>query len=256
MLPVNFKPKKNFNLIRLGNRYDGGYLIDEFSIKKSEILISAGIFYDFKFESDYIVFTNNKAYCYDHTIKPFRYMFHWLLIFLKRFFFFESYSRLKKAFKTILKPIKFLKFINKNNVIYEKKGIGIDSKNIYSLGTILKKISLDKQFYLKVDIEGDEYKILDQIIFYSKNLTGLAIEFHEVKKNLNLINSFINNLPLELIYIHPNNAGLLDDEGDPQLVEMTFSKYATVKDNMEFSKHELDCPNNPYKNDVVLKFSN
>ena len=86
MLPVNFKPKKNFNLIRLGNRYDGGYLIDEFSIKKSEILISAGIFYDFKFESDYIVFTNNKAYCYDHTIKPFRYMFHWLLIFLKRLY--------------------------------------------------------------------------------------------------------------------------------------------------------------------------
>ena len=120
----------------------------------------------------------------------------------------------------------------------------------------MKKISLDKQFYLKVDIEGDEYKILDQIIFYSKNLTGLAIEFHEVKKNLNLINSFIDNLPLELIYIHPNNAGLLDDEGDPKLVEMTFSKYATVKDDMEFSKHELDFPNNPYKNDVVLKFSN
>ena len=32
-------------------------------------------------------------------------------------------------------------------------------------------------------------------------------------------------------------------------------KYATVKDNMEFSKHELDFPNNPYKNDIVLKFS-
>ena len=66
---------------------------------------------------------------------------------------------------------------------------------IYSLDTILKKISI-KKIFLKIDIEGDEYKILDQIIKNSENLTGLVIEFHNVSRNIiNTIETFIKKLP-------------------------------------------------------------
>ena len=44
---------------------------------------------------------------------------------------------------------------------------------------------------LKIDIEGDEYKILEQINkeFFKINL--LIIEFHNIHKNLNKIKNFI-----------------------------------------------------------------
>ena len=35
MLPKNFKPKKNYDLIRLGKNNDGGYLVEKNSIKKT-----------------------------------------------------------------------------------------------------------------------------------------------------------------------------------------------------------------------------
>ena len=255
MLPIFLRPKKNYELIRLGNKYDGGYLVDSKSIKESEFLLSGGIFYDFQFEIDFINFTKKKVYCFDHTIKPFKFTLHWFLILFKRIFFFEGYLRIKKAFKTFLKPMKFFNFIIKKEVIYEKKGIGVDSKDIRSLETILKKISLKKKYFLKIDIEGDEYKILDQIIKNSEYLTGLVIEFHNVSINIEKIVSFIKRLPLELIYIRPNNAGTLTNDNDPEIIELTFSKYALPLNNNEFKKHRLDFPNNPYKNDIVLKFS-
>ena len=36
MLPKNFKPKKNYDLIRLGKNNDGGYLVEKNSIKNTK----------------------------------------------------------------------------------------------------------------------------------------------------------------------------------------------------------------------------
>ena len=100
MLPITFKPKQNYELIRLGSRYDGGYLVDENSIYESEFLLSGGIFYDFKFENDYIDLTNNDIYCYDHIINPSKFFLLWTLILIKRFIFREkrTYNYKKKYY--------------------------------------------------------------------------------------------------------------------------------------------------------------
>jgi hypothetical protein len=254
MLPITLRPQKNYKLIRLGNKYDGGYLVDETSIKDSEFLVSGGIFYDFKFEHDYISLTNNSIYCFDHIINPFKHILLWILILIKRLIFFENKEKLLKAKKNIVKPIKFLQFVRKKKVNYEKKGIGNDSTNIYSLDTILKKIASKKKYFLKIDIEGDEYKILNQIINNSEYLTGLVIEFHNVSKNIKQIEIFINKLPLELIYIHSNNAGEVNEYNDPEIIELSFSKFVLSNSNDKFKKHKLDFPNNPYKKEINLNF--
>ena len=48
-----FYPKNNCSLIRLGNNNDGGYVVEENSIKNSEILLSFGLSDDWSFESDF-----------------------------------------------------------------------------------------------------------------------------------------------------------------------------------------------------------
>jgi len=254
MLPIEFKPKNNFQLIRLGRKYDGGYLVDEKSIIDSEFLISGGMFWDFKFEQDYINLTKNKVYCYDHQINPAHFITTWFLILMKRIFLFNNFSRIKKAFNNMMKPFKFKKFIKNEKVNYFKLGIGLDYENIISLEIILKKISLDKKYFLKLDIEGDEYRVLDDIVKYSKNLNGLVVEFHNVDLHKQRIIKFINDLPLQLIYIHPNNAAPLNADEDPTIIEMTFSENPSILNNLDFEKHELDMPNVYTKKDIILKF--
>ena len=47
------KPKYNYDLIRLGKDFDGGYLVGENSVRGADYLISFGINEDWSFEKDF-----------------------------------------------------------------------------------------------------------------------------------------------------------------------------------------------------------
>ena len=53
MLPIEFKPKHEYELIRLGQDNDGGYLVDKKSIEDSKSLITLGLGFDWTFEKNY-----------------------------------------------------------------------------------------------------------------------------------------------------------------------------------------------------------
>ena len=91
MLPQFLNIKKNYELVRFGKDNDGGYLIEKNSILNSEILISAGISWDFSFEEDYLIKVNKKVYCYDHTLNFKHYFTTWMLIFLTRILKFSNF---------------------------------------------------------------------------------------------------------------------------------------------------------------------
>ena len=82
----------------------------------------------------------------------------------------------------------------------------------------------------------------------------MVIEFHNVTKNIKQIEKFINKLPLELIYTRSNNAGEVNEYNDPEIIELSFSKYALSNNGSKFEKHKLDFPNNPYKKEIDLNF--
>ena len=49
MLPIEFKPQNEYELIRLGQDNDGGYLVDKKSIDDSKSLITLGLGFDWTF---------------------------------------------------------------------------------------------------------------------------------------------------------------------------------------------------------------
>ena len=49
-----FKPKKEYELTRLGKKNDGGYLVGIQTVKESQYLISFGIRDDWSFEKDFL----------------------------------------------------------------------------------------------------------------------------------------------------------------------------------------------------------
>ena len=113
-------------------------------------------------------------------------------------------------------------------------------------------------FFLKVDIEKHEYRILEQIIKYQERLTGLVIEFHDCDFHFEKIKSFIEQFKLQLVHIHVNNYGDINASGFATVIELTFSpqSYNTVrkKNDNEFPVIKLDQPNNKNREDEPIIF--
>ena len=68
MLPKSFKPKKNFELIRIGSDNDGGYLVDKNSILDTKNFIAMGLGDDWCFEKDFLKLNNCNIFCFDRKI--------------------------------------------------------------------------------------------------------------------------------------------------------------------------------------------
>ena len=71
MLPKIFKPYRSNkqNLLRIGPKSDGGYIIDRRVIKKTSVIISCGLNDDWEFEKCFLRLNPKcKIIAYDHTV--------------------------------------------------------------------------------------------------------------------------------------------------------------------------------------------
>ncbi len=243
-LPIIFKPKKKFKLIRLGRNYDGGYLIGENSLQNTKTLISFGINDDWSFEKDFVKKNSSiKVICFDD--KPLlKFLLKNLIINL---IFFLSHFKFKKISNLIIKIFGYLQI--RKRIDFKKKKISYGD-----LDKILSKLKDKDNIFIKIDIEGFEYRVLDEIIKNQKKLIGIIVEFHDIDYHKDLVINFINSLDLKLIHTHPNNASVIDKNGDPTILEMTFERKEIILSDVNILPHELDMVNDPEKKDVILRF--
>ena len=196
MLKKIFKPKYLYDLLRVGNNNDGGYLVESHSIQIAQSLISFGIGKNWSFEIHFKEIKNVPIFAYDHTIEKFQ----------------------------ELPQFKFFFNVNKGNYFFRKK-IGETSveKNNTNIKNILNDLNLHflglkPPIFFKIDIEGSEYIILNDLVKFSKSISGLIIEFHDVPANLNMISKFIKEIDLDLCHIHANNWGGVDSNMVPKVI--------------------------------------
>ena len=212
-MPLNkiFRPDANYELVRVGRFNDGGYLVGKNSINTTEYLISMGLDLDWSFEENFKK-KNDKIniICFDDNLDK-KFILKKIIIQIILIIFNRN---LKYLFSLIKNFINFNFFIRK--VKYQKKKI--------NYGDILKIQNNINNLFFKIDIEGSEYRILDELIKIKDKITGIIIEFHDVDLHVTKIENFINNIGLKLIHIHPNNFGGLDRFGNPNLIELTFEK--------------------------------
>lgn len=254
VLPKILEPKNEYDLIRVGRDNDGGYLVSEQSIFDSEMLLSAGIAWDFSFEKQYIHLTNNTIKCFDHTINIKHYFFTWFGILLQRLLFFSNLKKIRSAFIKLLNPIKFKKFIKNKKVNFFKIGLGIGDSRYMSLKDIINKFTKNEKIFLKIDIEGDEYRLINDLLKFSNRIAGLIIEFHYVDIHLDRIIDFVKKIDLTLVHTHINNAGPIIEKKIPTLIELTFAKNPKKIGDLKNIKHLLDQPNLKDKENPELKF--
>lgn len=215
--------KHPYELIRLGRRCDGGYVVPKELL--CENLLTCGISDEVTFEEDYLKMINSaNIHAFDGTIKDI--------------------------------PVS----IKCDKVAFHKKNIGsIDNESEITLNKIIEEyfVNADKIF-LKMDIEGGEYPGFETIT--RDNLLKfncIVIEVHSLDQNYDSFESLMERIESEFILIHKhdNNCGkYFNYNGNivPNVYELTFVRKDLIS-SIEPSDQKihidgLDYPNSPLRN--------
>jgi hypothetical protein len=148
-----------------------------------------------------------------------------------------------------------------DNISFYKEGRthryeNIDKENIKSF------LANSKDSFLKCDIDGGEYEILDYLISNSHKFTGAAIEFHDISQpqRFNQLTNFISKFGLRLVHTHINNyAYLVDEETQTYFVDVIELSFSSSRENTFFSNelelpHKFDTANNPHDEEFRILF--
>tara|TARA_B110001452_G_scaffold56200_1_gene43570 strand:- start:3044 stop:3808 length:765 start_codon:yes stop_codon:yes gene_type:complete len=251
MLEKFYKPLVNVSLTRVGSKQDGGYYLPNKIIKTSKKIISCGLGSDWSFEKNLQKKNKNiKIVFYDHSIN----FIFWVKSTISYIYFFVRY---RSNIKNVMIFFNYIEFFKHKNIKHEKLKVtkvnNLKKKEI-SLNQILKTELND--LILKIDIEGDEYFVLEDIVKHQKKINCLIIEFHNIDKNKKKIKTFLKSIEhLKNCNISPNNSVAADENGDPLVVEIVFinKKFLIKKD---FRKNIIPkySSNNPYKKKIIINF--
>ena len=259
VFPNYLKPFNCDEIIRVGKDNDGGYLIDKRSMECSEILLSFGIDHDWSFEKEFLKNTNCIVHTYDGSVG--------LIFFLKKIKMrmkgmatkpSREYFEVSKYWLKL--PLKFYNFFNlvknKNGPNHYEINVGNKPEQITFKNTLDNLPIKSEKIFLKIDIENDEYTLLNDILKYSYLFTGLVIEFHRAKDNILEIKRFIELFDLKIVHVHINNYCEFVEGTIPDVFEISFSKFTSENYIKHKLPHRLDQRNDPSSWIYEIEFSN
>ena len=258
------RPIKHSSLIRVGNQGDGGYILDKRILKKSTILISFGVGDDWSFEKKCLDLNKKlKIFIYDNSI-DFKVFLNRFSKYLRRFLTLRSnLQSVTETFKILENYLKFRRFINTYNISFAPNKISnkVKNKDDIIFDDTIKNSNTTNNIILKCDIEGDEYKIINQISKNSKTIEMIVMEFHWVERNFKIFKNSIKKLKqnYEIIHFHANNNSKFIPKRLPAFVEITLLKKNRIKNKKYVKKlpnSKLDFPNNNKLKDIKIFFSN
>jgi len=235
LLPKLLKPFDLGNLVRLGGNKDGGYLLSNKSLSKCDFLISIGISYNWDFEIDFLKNKNTKylsIIAYDNSISL-KIIKKFSLKNLMIFFIRPSF----KCIQRISKFLSYIKTFNRKNAIHYPLNLAkFNSKKTINLGRVFDNIK-KKSIILKIDIEGEEYLLMNDMLKHLSKINILIIEFHFIQKNKLLFLKFIKNLSKKFYvsHVHVNNATFQWSD-KAEIVECTFERKTNFKNKANLSK--------------------
>ena len=227
--------KSPYSKIRIGKDGDGGYVISNIPTQY-DILISGGVSNDISFEQDFLnKFPATRCFAFDGTVTSLP----------------VNDSRIT--------------FINKNLGMFETD----TTTNLESYFQQYDNI------FLKLDIEGHEFKLFPVIFKYFHKIKQIVIEIHspnDIQKHLDYYNglhdiinedmfSLLSNINKThtLIHIHGNNGcdkHIIDGIMIPNVFECTYIRNDFIENktrNETPFPTNLDYPNIRSKSQYVLK---
>jgi FkbM family methyltransferase len=247
------------DLARIGAPNDGGYVVPLAVVRQVKYLISFGLSLDWTFEEDFV--RHNRGvivHCYDHTVSARRIAIH-SLKHLGKLPLGPSKQRRQESLRYLSYRMFFRGRIHhyhhRTRIWDSTEG---DSATIHD---VFAKLAPGGGVFLKMDIEGSEYRVLADLAAYASRIDAMVIEFHDIHLLAERFDAAIAQLRKEfhVVHVHGNNYRGLSPSGLPNVLEITFQNRRLFNGTPQASSRSypvqgLDAPNNPARPDLELHF--
>ena len=222
----NFYSYEGIKKQRIGSKYDGGYIVCLDINQNYDMIISGGAGNNISFEKELISIIDQDCIIYDHTVN--------------------------------IKNIHNYHNLNNKKLIHSKTKLNKNNQHFFNF------INTYKNIFLKLDIEGGEYELLECLTQEQiRRFKQIVIEIHRpyAYNKFNLIKKLFTNH--RLIHLHANNCcGTTNIIGIemPKIIELTLIRNDTIPSdtilipNTANLPTELDFPNLRFKPEIQLDY--
>jgi hypothetical protein len=253
----DFHPVTCEQLMRIGSVNDGGYVVPLGAVSDANALLSFGLSHDWTFERDFRKHNADAViHCYDHTVSlrtAFEYSIGQLIRFVLQF-------RTRALWKSFT-WIDYIFFFRGDKIHFQQRIWRDNQDNSATVDEAFNRLPAECRVFVKIDIEGSEYRILDDLLRHSPNIVSIAIEFHDVDIVSERFNSLVEKIKRDfyIVHIHGNNMGGTMPSGFPIAPEITFLNKRFFSSppplsRLKYPVSQLDQPNNPRLPEFTFEF--
>jgi hypothetical protein len=244
-------------LARIGSANDGGYVVPLGAVNAADSLLSFGLSHDWTFERDFKKRNADAVvHCYDHTVSL-RTAFEYSIGQLLRFVLQLKVTALRRAFTWI----DYIFFFREDKIHFRQRIWRDNQDNSATVDDAFSRLPAESRIFVKIDIEGSEYRILDDMLRHSPNIVAIAIEFHDVDILSERFNALVEKIKhdFHIVHIHGNNMGGATPSGFPIAPEITFLNKRFFgapppPSRLKYPVPGLDEPNNPRLPEFMFEF--
>ncbi len=211
-------------LIRVGGDDDGGYVIPRQMIEDSDALISMGVGFSWEFERHFRALRPSATIqAYDHTVSDRTFRKHVLLgiagLLTGRVGPSEvaNRHRIRRDYQ---------RFYSREATHYQARIHNrIDGPVDVDIATVFARAGGGRKF-VKMDIEGSEYRVLDDVLTHAGEMVGMVVEFHDTDPLRPVFVRAMEHIlrEFELVHLHANNWSAPAADGLPEVLEATFAR--------------------------------
>lgn len=261
--PLTFLQPHVVDLTRVGRANDGGYVIPTYFLHETRQVVALGVATDWSFERDFV----SRASIPCRVVLADRSSGSWTFAInaLRELFGFQNRSKssLKRTKSWIIHAGLFFWQVRRTGWSFYRRWVVLNVSDVrrdLAFRELLKKKVRDRGSVLKIDIEGGEVELLEELVKWNSINTppiGLIVEFHDVCNKLDGIQKVVEELSpwYRVVHVHANNYGEVTG-GVPEVLEVVFAEKQRVS-NMKRSSiplDGLDYPNNPLAEEIVLSW--
>jgi hypothetical protein len=255
------------DLVRLGPRKDGGYVVPAGLVMNSAVLLSLGIGRDWSFERAFAA-ANARARIVgvDRAVGPRRFARQ---VVVSLFCVLANALRLdiqmvRKHVRLLRSSVDYFRFFSGPHLHVRKRVATGDSASDITVPSLLALARAEQPHavFLKIDVEGSEYALVPDIVSCEGRIGCIVVEFHGVSGRTDAFNRSVARLleHFHIVHIHANNYSPYDSRADfPDAVEVTLVNKALIAgepapSTCPYPRPDLDFPNRPGRSDHVLRF--
>lgn len=251
------------DMIRVGRDNDGGYVIPAAFLNDARMLISLGVSDDWSFEIDFtnrtaqrcaVVLCDRSAGTWTSLINAIRTLQHLGSL---------RWKSPVTSWRWLKNGVRFLVQVRRRGWRFYRRWVVATSSQSHrevGLQLLLQRHLIESATVLKIDIEGAEYGILEDLCRWSQaspRPIGLIVEFHGLHTRFDEVQKLVNKLGAwyEVVHLHGNNYGAVSD-GVPDVVEVVFA-LAPVQGSLKRTSLPLagfDQPNNPLVSEIQFRW--